>query len=119
MMQTKLIEFIAAGTGFSAFVHLGVYAYNKYLQKFAPAIENIDVRSQEADKRFRKLDLLFTPLIIGLVVVYMLPAYYASKLVAEWSRSRLPPADLNVFPTDSFYILVALFVGIGMMTATF
>lgn len=118
-MQTKAVALIAAGIGFSAFVHLSVYAYNKHLQKSAPAVEEMDVRSKDADKRFANLDNLFTLLTIGLVVAYMVPAYYLSKSVAEWWRSKLPPADLSVFPTNSLYMLVALFLGMGLMSATF
>lgn len=119
MTQVKSIALIVAGIGFSALVHLCAYAYNRHLRRTAPVVEDVDVRSKDADKRFSRLNNWFTLLIIGLVIAYMVPSYYLSKLVAEWWRSGLPPADLSVFPDNSLYMLVAMFFGMGLMGATF
>jgi hypothetical protein len=119
MMQVRAVALIAAGIGFSAFVHWGAYAYNRHLRISAPAVEDMDVRSKDADQRFTKLNNLFTLLIIVLTILYAVPAYFLSKIVAEWWRSGLPSAYLNVFPGDSLYMLVAMFLGFGLTSATF
>lgn len=119
MKQLGGLALIAAGIGLSVFVHWSACAYNKYLQEAAPATEDMDVRSKDADQRFAQLNNLFIPLIILVTILYMVPAYYIPKLVGEWWASRLPQADLTILPSNSFYTFVALFLGFGLTTATF
>ena len=93
----------------------GSASYNNYLMRRGTPVEQIDVSSAEADKRFAMLSdlsvIFYLVLTVGLVAVM----YQAVTIVEHWFSSRLPAAEMSVIGSSgNSRLLVALFVGMGL-----
>lgn len=99
----------------------GVMLMVRHVKRVAPAqsADDVDLDSDEAKKRFRKLDGRSNGIFLLLTIVFGVAIYFVLKLISQWRFSMLPPAIMS-FPIGGFaFVVPAMFAGTGVAAMAF
>lgn len=114
-MDSSWIWMILAALAVNGLLAWASASYNNYLARSGKPVEQIDVSSPEADKRFEMLSGLSVIFYLALTAGSVALMYQAVTLVAHWFSSRLPAAEMSISAADgSSCLLAALFFGFAL-----
>jgi hypothetical protein len=111
---------IAAGLLFNLVVIGSFNAYIAHLKRVAPApsVGSLDISSQDARKRFTKLDGRTNGFFLLLAMGVGTALYFVLHFIGGLRSAMLPPALMSFPISSAFFCLLALFLGVGIGAAT-
>jgi len=113
-MDSSSIWIILEAVVINGLLVWGSASCNNYLIRRGTPVEQIDVSSAEADRRFATLSnssiLFYVPLAAGSAALM----YQVVAALARWFSSMLPAAEMSVVASRSACPVVALFFGFAL-----